>query len=53
MGVFLKIIKKTKIDIFLVGTGMIIGFLVVVGKITDIWPCDLLEMVNLTFRGIC
>ena len=44
---------KTKLEYAVVGIGMSVGFSAVMMKLTDIWPCDILEMFNYTLSSFC
>ena len=48
-----RVIKKTKLDLILVGTIMTAGFLVVLGKLSGIWPCDFLINFGLQTMNLC
>jgi hypothetical protein len=44
--------EKSKItnfpwDVILVAFSMLIAFLIVVMKLTDVWPCNILEITNI------
>ena len=40
---------KNRIDVFLVTMGMIIGFIVIVMHLTDVWPCDAMNKFDKFF----
>lgn len=44
---------KSKVEAALVGVGMTIGFSTVMMKLSDVWPCDILEMLNIALPSVC
>lgn len=44
---------KGKIQIAIVAGGMILGFSAIMIKLTGIWPCDILEMIQISIPGLC
>jgi hypothetical protein len=41
--------KGNGIDVILVALGMIIGFIVILMHLTDMWPCSIINAVNGSF----
>lgn len=44
---------KGKIEVSVVALGMTIGFSVVMMKLSDVWPCDVFEMLNISMTQFC
>ena len=44
---------KGKIEVILVALGTIIGFSVMLATLTDVWPCDVFEILNVEFPFFC
>jgi len=44
---------KAKIQIIIVAAGMILGFSGILIKLTDLWPCDILEIIKISIPGLC
>lgn len=41
--------KSYGIDVILVALGMIVGFVVILMHLTDMWPCSIINAVNGSF----
>jgi len=44
---------KGKVQVIIVAIGMILGFSGILIKLTDIWPCDILEILKISIPGLC
>ena len=44
--------KSKGIDVILVALGMIIGFVVILMHLTEMWPCSMINTVNGSFLTI-
>ncbi len=44
--------KSKGIDVILVALGMIIGFVVILMHLTEMWPCSMINAVNGSFLTI-
>jgi hypothetical protein len=44
-------LKSNGIDVILVALGMIIGFVVILMHLTDMWPCSMINAVNGSLNG--
>lgn len=41
---------KTRMDVFAVGLLVVVGFSIILMKVTGYWPCDIINMLSNTYH---